>query len=197
MVACAVLRTERLVLRDWRDSDVDPMTAMNQDRDVMEFYPALRTRDETVAMIAQTRLALAVDGFGFWAVEVPGVHDFIGYVGISPVTFDAPFTPAVEIGWRLARHAWGHGYATEAARAVLAAGWTTGLDEIVAFLVPANRRSAAVAERIGMTRDPAGDFDHPRVTVEKAVGGSPILRHVLYRIRRQTAPAQGVGAAKS
>jgi RimJ/RimL family protein N-acetyltransferase len=170
---------------------------MNQDREVMEFYPALRTRDETAAVIARTQLALAADGFGFWAVEVPGAHDFIGYVGISLVTFDAPFTPAVEIGWRLARHAWGHGYATEAARAALAVGWTKGLHEIVAFLVAANRRSAAVAERIGMRRDPDGDFDHPRVTVEKSVGGSPILRHLLYRIRRQTAPSQAVGAAKS
>lgn len=117
-------------------------------------------------------------GFGNWAVEVPGVAPFIGYVGLWSPTWEAHFTPAVEVGWRLDRPYWGHGYATEAARAAVADGFNRlGLAEIVSFTIPINLRSIAVMERIGMTRDQRDDFDHPRIPP-----GHPYRRHVLYRL---------------
>ena len=119
-------------------------------------------------------------GFGRWAIEVPGIAGFIGFVGLSVPNFQAAFTPCVEIGWRLAYDHWGHGYATEAARAALDFGFgELALHEIVSFTVPANLRSRGVMERIGMTRSPADDFDHPSLPV-----GHPLSRHVLYRARR-------------
>jgi ribosomal-protein-alanine N-acetyltransferase len=113
------------------------------------------------------------------AVEAKGAG-FIGFAGLNPPPFEAHFTPCVEVGWRLARHAWGKGYATEAARASLDWGFgKLGLEQIVSFTVPANARSRAVMERLGMIRDPDGDFDHPEMAVD-----SPLRRHVLYRLRR-------------
>jgi RimJ/RimL family protein N-acetyltransferase len=176
-----VLHTERLLLRDWRDDDIDGLAAINSDPEVMEFFPSLMTRDQTAALIARIRARIARDGFSFWAVEAAGT--LIGFCGISRVPFEAPFTPAVEIGWRFARAAWGHGYATEAARAALAFGWERGLASIVAFLVPGNHRSAAVAERVGMVRDPEGDFDHPSIAPgTHSIGGHANQHHALYRI---------------
>ncbi len=180
-----MLATERLILRTWRDADVDPYTAMCSDPVVMEFFPKLQTRGESAAQIERINTKIASDGFGFWALEHAG--ELLGFCGISRVTFDAHFTPAVEIGWRLRRDAWGHGFATEAARAAMAFGWQLGLDQIVAFLVPGNQRSAAVAERIGMHRDLAGDFDHPGIApATRSVGGHDNQRHVLYRAERPT-----------
>lgn len=194
-----MLRTERLILRDWHDGDIDAITAMSQDAEVMEFYPKLLERADVVGLIGRVRAAIARDGFGFWAVEREG--ELIGFCGISRVPFDAPFTPAVEIGWRLARHAWGHGYATEAGRAALEHGWAIGLPSIVAFLVPGNHRSAAVAERLGMVRDREGDFDHPGIPAgARSIGGHPNQRHVLYRLdrpRRQNAPLVAIDPAKT
>jgi RimJ/RimL family protein N-acetyltransferase len=185
-----------LILRDWRDDDIDPMTAMSQDPEVMEFFPKLLSRDEVAAATVRVQAAIARDGFGFWAVERAG--EFIGYCGISRVMFETPFTPAVEIGWRFARSAWGHGYATEAARAALALGWSVGLSTVVAFLVPANRRSAAVAERIGMVRDVNGDFDHPNIAPDTiSIGGHSSRRHALYRLERQKAPQAVTEPAKT
>jgi RimJ/RimL family protein N-acetyltransferase len=183
-----VLQTERLIMRTWRDADIDPYTAMCSDPVVMEFFPKLQTRDESAAQIERLNSKIASDGFGFWALEHAGElppSGLIGFCGISRVWFDAHFTPAVEIGWRLRRDAWGHGFATEAARAAMAFGWDLGLEEIVAFLVPNNRRSAAVAERIGMRRDVDGDFDHPGVAPGAiSVGGHDNQRHALYRAKR-------------
>jgi RimJ/RimL family protein N-acetyltransferase len=193
-----MLRTGRLILRDWRDDDIDPMTAMSQDPEVMEFYPRLLSRDDVGALIGRIRAAIARDGFGFWAVERADAGDFIGFCGISRVTFEAPFTPAVEIGWRLARRAWGNGYATEAAAAARDHGWSIGLTSIVAFLVPTNRRSAAVAERIGMVRDVKSDFDHPNITPGTvSVGGHSNQRHALYRLERHNAPQPVTDPAKT
>jgi ribosomal-protein-alanine N-acetyltransferase len=121
------------------------------------------------------------DGFGLWAVEVVGGASFIGFVGLNPVPFVAHFTPAVEIGWRLARPHWGHGYVTEAGRAVLEYAFAElGLDEVVSFTTPANQRSQAVMRRLGMSHDPRDDFDHPNLPE-----GHRLRRHVLYRIRGQ------------
>ncbi len=173
------LVTERLVLRPWRPADRAPFAALNADPAVMEHFPAPLTGEESDAMIARAEAHLDQHGFGPWAVEVRGGAPVIGFVGLVVPRFTAHFTPCVEIGWRLARAHWGHGYATEAARAALAFGFgTVGLAEIVSFTVPANVRSIAVMERLGMTRDPAGDFEHPNLPE-----GHPLRRHVLYRIR--------------
>lgn len=181
-----VLRTPRLILRPWRDADDEAFAAMFDDPPVMEFLPAA-TGAEIDAFIQRIKTHFAEHGFGWWAVEVPQVAPFIGYVGLSVPRFEAPFMPAVEVGWRLASAHWGKGYATEAARAALEAGFTRfGLGEIVSFTVPANTRSTRVMERIGMTRDPTGDFDHPRLPE-----GHPLRRHVLYRLGKERWQALG------
>lgn len=174
------LATPRLILRRWKEADREPFARLNADRQVMEHFPAPLARAESDAFVDRVHEHFARHGFGPWAVEVPGVAPFVGFVGFIVPSFEAHFTPAVEIGWRLARAAWGFGYASEAARAALRNGFEDlGLAEIVSFTVPANTRSIAVMERIGMTRDPRDDFDHPRLPE-----GSPLRRHVLYRIRQ-------------
>jgi ribosomal-protein-alanine N-acetyltransferase len=174
-----MLRTDRLVLRGWRDDDLAPFAALNADRVVMEHFPATLTREQSDALASRIRTAFEQHGFGLWAVEVPGEAPFIGFVGLAVPAFEAPFMPAVEVGWRLAREHWGRGYASEGARAVLAFGFDrAALDEIVSFTSTTNRRSQAVMARIGMTHDPADDFDHPAMPE-----GHPLRRHVLYRAR--------------
>ncbi|WP_018352418.1 GNAT family N-acetyltransferase [Longispora albida] len=171
--------TERLLLRRWQPSDHEPYAAMNADPAVMEHFVSTMTREQSDAQIAAFEEHFETEGFGLWAVEVRATGEFAGFTGLKWQRFEAEFTPAVEIGWRLARSAWGHGYATEAARAALAAGWEAGLDEIVSMTATSNLRSMAVMERIGMTRDPAGDFDFPTIPA-----GHPLRRHVLYRMAR-------------
>ncbi|MFC4119329.1 GNAT family N-acetyltransferase [Nonomuraea zeae] len=172
--------TERLIMRRWRAEDREPFAAMNADPQVMEHFPALLTREESDALVDRIEEKFDEHGFGLWALEVRESGHFIGFTGLAWQTFEARFTPAVEIGWRLARPAWGHGYASEAAReAVRYAFGEAGLDDLVSMTAVQNTRSRAVMERLGMTRDPADDFDHPRVPEE-----SGLRRHVLYRLKR-------------
>ncbi|NKQ23522.1 GNAT family N-acetyltransferase [Streptomyces galbus] len=174
------LRTDRLVLRRWRDSDLAPWAAMNADPEVREHLGDLLTREQSDASVARFRAEFEQRGHGWWAVEVAATGEFIGFAGLDPVDDGLPFD-GVEIGWRLARPAWGHGYATEAASAVLAFGFDTlRLPEILAVTTATNFRSQAVMRRIGMTRDPDGDFDDPT-----APEGS-LRPQVLYRIARGT-----------
>ena len=171
------LRTERLLLRPWRDEDREPFAALNADPEVMEHFPSTMTREESDAFVDFLTGVFAERGWGLWAVEVEG--EFVGFVGLLVPRFEAHFTPAVEIGWRLARHAWGKGYATEAGRAVLDFAFgELGLEEVVSFTATTNLPSQRVMQRLGMTHDPADDFDHPRVTDPR------LRRHVLYRARR-------------
>ncbi len=173
------LRTLRLLLRPWRDEDMDAYAALNADSRVTAHFPWPITREESDAGAGRIRAHFAEHGFGFWAVEVPGVEPFVGFVGLGWVTWSAPFTPCVEIGWRLAPAVWGQGYATEGARAVVRFAFGgLALREIVALTAPANLRSRRVMEKLGMTHDPADDFDHPRIPA-----GNPVRRHVLYRLR--------------
>jgi RimJ/RimL family protein N-acetyltransferase len=175
------IRTERLLLREWRDSDRAPYAALNADPEVVEHLGGALDRAASDAMIERIVARWAADGHGLWAVERLDDGTFIGFVGLAAPAFEASFTPCVEVGWRLARAAWGHGFATEAAREALRFGFETlGLDEIVSFTVPANGRSRAVMERLGMIRDPADDFDHPN-----RPPGDPLRRHVLYRLSRE------------
>jgi ribosomal-protein-alanine N-acetyltransferase len=174
------LSTPRLILRPWRAEDSDAFAAMFDDQAVMEFLGPAPDRAAIDGIIGRINQHFAEHGFGWWAAEAPGVSPFIGFIGLAHVNFEALFTPAVEIGWRLASAYWGQGYATEGARAALAFGFAQlGLAEIVSLTVPANTRSRRVMERLGMTRDPADDFDHPRLPA-----GDPLRRHVLYRIDR-------------
>lgn len=156
------LRTERTVLRRWRDADLDPFAALNADSEVMEFFPSTLSRADSD--LFATRIADEIErtGHGLWALEVEG--RFAGYVGTTTVTFDGELHGATEIGWRLARWAWGHGYASEAACAVLDDAFTTrNLDQVVSFTTETNVRSRAVMERIGLVRRHDLDFDHPRL----------------------------------
>lgn len=174
------LRTERLLLRPWRESDREPYAALNADPEVMRHFPSTLTRAESDASVDRIVDGFARRGWGLWAVEVDGGAPFVGFVGLDEPAWEAHFTPCVEVGWRLARAHWGKGYATEAARAAVAFGFDVlGLDEIVSFTVPANSASRAVMERLGMTHDEPGDFDHPRLPE-----GHPLRRHVLYRLLR-------------
>lgn len=173
------LLTARLRLRPWRDSDLEPYAALNADPEVMRYFPARLSREESDAQATRMRTRLEEQGWGLWAVEVQGGAPFIGFVGLGVPNFEAAFTPCVEIGWRLARPAWGRGYATEAARAALRHGFEQlKLDAIVSFTAVNNLRSRSVMERIGM-RYTGQDFEHPRMAE-----GSPLRRHVLYRVER-------------
>lgn len=174
------LRTERLLLRGWRAGDLEPFAALNADSEVMEHFPATLTRAQSDAMADRVRAHLTEHGWGLWAVEVVDGPAFVGFVGLARPAFEAHFTPAVEIGWRLARPAWGYGYAPEAGRAVLSYAFAElGLDEVVSFTSVGNANSRRVMEKLGLTHDPADDFDHPNLPAD-----SPLRRHVLYRIRR-------------
>lgn len=176
-----ILRTARLRLREWQPEDLDPFAAMNRDPEVMRHFPTLQDRTGSAGFIERVQACFVARSFCAWALELPG-SGFIGFCGLMVPRFTAPFTPCVEIGWRLARAHWGQGYATEAARTALADGFgRCALREIAAYTVPANLPSRRVMERIGMTHDPADDFDHPTLPE-----GHPLKPHVLYRI---TAPA--------
>lgn len=171
------IQTPRLILRAWRSDDARPFADMNTDQEVMHHFPAHLTRAESDAMIDRIMQHFVTKGWGLWAVEIPELSSFIGYCGLQTVTFGASFTPAVEIGWRLARPYWGNGFALEAAQAAMNFGFSTlKLDEIVSFTIPANVRSWRLMERLGMTHNPADDFEHPKLPE-----GHPMRHHMLYR----------------
>lgn len=168
------VESERLVLREWRDDDRDAFAAMNADPVVMEYLPSVLTREQSDAMFERLRVT------NIACAETKVDRAFVGFIGLSRPRFEAHFTPCIEVGWRLVRAAWGKGYATEGARASLAYGFDVlGLEELVSFTVPANVRSLRVMEKLGMTRSPHEDFDHPALPE-----GHPLRRHVLYRLGR-------------
>jgi RimJ/RimL family protein N-acetyltransferase len=172
------LRTDRLLLRRWRDADLEPWAALNADPAVREHLGPVLTREQSDASVARFEAEFEERGFGWWAVEVRATGEFIGFTGFDVLDETTPAT-GVEVGWRLARHAWGHGYATEAARTALSYGFDSlALPEIFAVTAAANHRSQAVMRRLGMTRDPANDFDDP------GQPEGPRRRQVLYRIQR-------------
>lgn len=178
-----ILATERLRLRPWRESDLAPFAAMNADPRVMDNLLRPLTRAESDAMAGRANEWIAQRGWSLWAVEVVAEERFIGFAGLAVPAWQAHFTPCVEVGWRLAREAWGHGYATEAARAAIGHGLGAArLAQIVSFTALVNTRSIAVMERLGMRRD--GEFDHPLVAE-----GHRLRRHVLYRIGRGRPPS--------
>ena len=174
-----VLRTERLLLRQWRDDDREPWAALNADPEVMRHFPTTLTREQCEDFVDRHRARIEEQGWGLWAVEVPGVAPFIGFVGLNPPGFEADFTPCVEVGWRLAAAHWGKGYAPEGARAALAYAWDElGLDDVVSFTAVGNANSRRVMEKLGMSFE--REFDHPSLPE-----AHPIRRHALYRITRE------------
>lgn len=174
------LATPRLALRQWRDADLAPFAALNADPEVMRYMPRCLERSESDALAGRYRERIAERGWDLWALERRDDGSFVGALGLTVATFPAPFTPCLEIAWRLAKGQWGQGLATEAAAAVLRFGFQTlALEEVLAFTVPANRRSRAVMQRLGMRHDLAADFEHPRLA-----HGHPLRPHVLYRLRR-------------
>jgi 3-dehydroquinate dehydratase/shikimate dehydrogenase len=179
MTAAITLRTERLLLREWRESDREPFAAMNADPRVMEHFPRTSTREESEAFFDRIVARLEDQGFGLWAVEVAGVAPFIGFVGLNPAD-TVLGRPVLEVGWRLDAEHWGHGYATEGGRASLAHAFEVlGQDEVVSFTTTRNERSRHVMEKLGLRRRAEDDFDHPGV--DPTWSGR---RHVLYRITR-------------
>jgi RimJ/RimL family protein N-acetyltransferase len=172
-----MLETARLILRPWRQSDLPLIAEQNADPIVMRFFAGVLTRSESDAYVKRAEQHLAETGYGIWAVEAPGISPLIGAVGLARVRFEASFTPAVEAAWRLNRPYWGKGYATEAARAAIADGFTrVGLKEIVAFTSLGNTASAHVMEKLGMMRSIT--FDHPNLPKDHRLS-----RHILYRLR--------------
>lgn len=175
-----VVETARLRLRMWLPADREPFAKLNADPRVMEYLGGVLSRAESDAAVDRIEDHFEKHGFGHFAIELRETGAFIGAIGPAMVAFEAHFTPCVEIGWRLGFEYWGRGFATEAARAVLQyCDETLHLREVVAFTVPANFRSRRVMEKVGMTHDPADDFDHPNLPE-----GHPLRRHVLYRPAR-------------
>ena len=174
------MTTKRLILRYWRESDRKPFSHLNADPRVMEFMPHILSKQESDALVERIEAHFHRHGFGLWAAELRQSGEFIGFIGLSVPSFKAPFTPCVEIGWRLARDHWGRGLATEGARTILAYGFEVlGLKEIVSFTVPGNLGSRRVMEKLGMRHNPGDDFDHPRLPENH-----PLRPHVLYRLSR-------------
>jgi RimJ/RimL family protein N-acetyltransferase len=171
-----VIETERLILRRWREDDLAPYAAMMADPDVTYWLGGGQSFDEARAHIDLLDLGFERLGFGILAIERKDDGAFVGSAGLFPVGENIPFAPAVEVGWRLARSAWGNGYATEAAHALIEDGFTrAGLAEIVSFTAETNVRSQAVMRRLGMRRDPIRDFEHPKLAVDH-----PLRPHVVY-----------------
>lgn len=180
-----MIETERLTLRPWQSSDLQPFAELNACARVCELLPKPLTAAESDALAERIMAHFHEHGFGLFAVELKSSGEFIGFNGLSIPTFDAHFMPAVEIGWRLAHRHWGRGYATEAAKAALAHAFQTlRLPEIVSFTVPENTRSRRVMEKIGLHHDARDDFDHPGLP-----DGHRLKRHVLYRLRNPRRPS--------
>jgi ribosomal-protein-alanine N-acetyltransferase len=180
MVSGPTIHTERLVLRRWRDGDQDDFAALNSDPVVMEHFPGVLSREQSDQMIRQIELHFEEFGYGLWAVDIRWAAKFIGFCGLAVPTFHTHFTPAVEVGWGFTRDEWGNGYATEAARAAVDFGFEEArLDEVLSWTIPANQRSVGVMTRLGMTRAPELDFDHPRL-----LDDDRLRRHIVYRLTR-------------
>ncbi|MBE9115471.1 GNAT family N-acetyltransferase [Lusitaniella coriacea LEGE 07157] len=174
-----MLQTPRLILRGWQPSDREPFARLNADPEVMKYFPATLSRQESDELIERIESHRQTHNFCFWAVEERSTGAFIGFIGLKVPAFEAHFTPTVEVGWRLAKEFWGKGYATEGAKEAIRYGFETiGLNEIVSFTAQINLRSIAVMKRLGMTHNQADDFNHPSLP-----SGHPLQRHVFFRIQ--------------
>jgi 3-dehydroquinate dehydratase/shikimate dehydrogenase len=172
------IKTERLVLRPWQEADLKPFAKLNADPRVMEYFPSIKSFEESLNEYQVILDHFKKHGYGWWAVTEKDKTHFIGFIGLRYLDFPADFTPAVEVAWRLAYEYWGKGYATEGAKASIGYGFEIlGLEEIISFTSVPNLRSQAVMERIGMHHNSEDDFDHPKLPE-----GHWLKRHVLYRM---------------
>jgi len=176
-----MLVTERLILRPWREEDKEPFARMNANPEVMRYFSSILSREESDAQVEWFDKHMSEYGYCMWVAEEKETGDFAGFVGLNNIGHDLPFTPAVEIGWRLSSAYWGKGYATEAAQASLKDGFDrAGLGQIVAYTAQTNLPSIAVMKRLGMNQDKDGGFLHPELPEDH------VLRpHVLYRLNRE------------
>lgn len=175
-----MLKTDRLLLRQWTEDDFLPFSEMCSDKDVMEYFPKPLTKEESYEMAEKILSLNSEKGWGLWAVEVPNQHQFIGFVGLHIPTNKMPFSPCVEVGWRLSKQYWGKGYATEGAKEALKFAFNTlNLDEVVSFTTQTNARSRAVMLKLGM-HDSKQNFMHPDLDVSH-----PQREHVLYKISKK------------
>ncbi|WP_298628485.1 GNAT family N-acetyltransferase [uncultured Legionella sp.] len=175
-----ILETERLLMRTFQENDVESLIGISQDQNVMRFFPAIPTREETIAFIDRIISHQEEKNFSLYAVEIKNTSEMIGFVGLFTATFQAHFTPAIEIGWRLSSKHWNQGYATEAAKAVLDYAFRKlDLDEVVSFTSELNKPSIRVMQKIGLHTNLEDNFDNPKVPT-----GSPLMGHVLYRLKR-------------
>ncbi len=173
-----IITTPRLILREWKEEDAVPFIKMNMDKEVMRFFPSTQTAEESMVLIARVKAHFADYGYGACAVERKDNGEFIGFTGLTHPRFESYFTPCVEIGWRLSKENWGHGFATEAATACLNHGFTSlGLEEIYSFTTTTNDPSMNVMKKIGMKH--VGEFEHPGLP-----DGHILKTHVLYKITR-------------
>jgi 3-dehydroquinate dehydratase/shikimate dehydrogenase len=176
-----IIQTARLILRKWREEDLQAFAEMNADPIVREFFPSTLNKDESDQLALNIIKDINEQGWGFWALSTKDSDDFIGFIGLSKPTFQAHFTPTVEIGWRLAHHFWGKGYGTEGALAVLKYAFETlHLPEVTSFTAVQNVRSQKIMKKIGLHHDPVDNFDHPLLA-----DGHWLKRHVLYRLTKE------------
>jgi RimJ/RimL family protein N-acetyltransferase len=174
------LITDRLQLRQWKDSDLLPLAQMCADPEVMRYFPKVFSIDESNAMAESIRSRMAKNGWGWWVVSLKNDDRFMGFLGLNSPQYELPFNPCIEIGWRLAQPFWGKGYATEAGREVLAFAFQTlELEEVVAFTALLNERSQRVMQRLGM-QNTDRNFEHPLVPINH-----PLREHVLYKIKQK------------
>ncbi len=184
-------RTERLVMRAWCGADREPFAVMNADPEVMRYFPAHMTRAESDAFVDRIEGRFAVQGYGLWALEVAATGEFVGFTGLNPMPAGVPGSGGVEVGWRLARSAWGHGYATEAGRTALEVAFgRLGLDEVWSLTAEANAASRAVMSRLGLSH--VATQEHPGLAAD-----SPVRLHVFYRITRQEYAGRAATTAMS
>lgn len=173
-----MLQTQRLILRNWQFADLEPFARLNADCEVMKYFPAALSRQQSNQLVQRIEAHHQIHGFGLWAVEERLTGIFMGFIGLNVPSFSAYFTPTVEVGWRLARPFWGKGYATEGAKKAISYGFNVlELSEIVSFTSKLNLRSIAVMKRLGMSHQVADDFEHPSLP-----SGHPLQKHVLYRL---------------
>jgi RimJ/RimL family protein N-acetyltransferase len=176
-----MIETPRLILRHWLESDTEPFIKLNQDKEVRRYFPNTLTVEETITAIEKIKHNFATRGFSWYAVELKENHKFIGFIGLEVPSFEACFTPCIEIGWRLAREYWGQGLAVEGAQKCLEIGFNEhNFKEIVAFTPKINTPSQRVMQKLGMSYNPADDFYHPKLPKE-----SPLSLHVLYRLHKK------------
>lgn len=175
-----IIETDRLILRTWSNEDAVEYYCINQDPKVIEFLKGSLTMSEVTDFISSMNKQFDELGYTLWAAEEKTKSQFIGFIGLNFIKWEAPFGQAVEVGWRLGSEYWKKGYATEGAKACLKYGFNQcDLKEIVSFTVPANIRSFRVMEKIGMIRDLEGDFAHPNLPLEHKLS-----KHILYRIQK-------------